>query len=81
MSMFNFGHLPDVEPAQPPQCYRCKRAEVASEDVFVTHCAECLAAIAAEVEAAFGDRGPAQAVLASHRAFAEWLRAHDVADA
>jgi hypothetical protein len=75
MWMFNHQNVPPYGTEVPREqaCYRCTRGEISQDDVFGSHCAGCLAELAAEAEHDFGDIGPAQAILANHRAFADWL--------
>jgi hypothetical protein len=77
VSMFNYGNVPPhgLEVPEHEACQRCSGRDVSDGDLFGSHCAQCLADIAAEVDADFGDAGRAQRMLAGHRAFADWLRA------
>jgi hypothetical protein len=76
--MFDFGAVPPgTQRPEAQLCRRCSRYSVSPDDVFGTHCAECLAGMRAEIEAEFGTHGPVQVVLANHRAFSEWLRIRD----
>jgi hypothetical protein len=75
--MFNYGHVPhDVEVADARLCYRCTVGLITPIDVFANHCTACLVAMTAEVDGDFGAGGPAQLLLARHRAFADWLHRH-----
>jgi hypothetical protein len=80
--MFHFGNVPHgTHPTLPRACGRCNHGLVSPADVFVDHCDRCLAELAAESEADLGDGGPVQGLLASHRAFGDWLRAHGTSGA
>ena len=73
--MFNQDSPPQArELAGELRCYRCNAGDISPLDVFGSHCDDCLAGMAAEVEVEFGEFGDAQALLARHRAFDEWLR-------
>jgi len=74
--MFNYGTPQGTEFAGAQRCYRCNVGLVSPIDVFDSHCTACLAGMHAEAERDFGDHGPAQSLLAKHRAFADWLRRH-----
>ena len=75
MWMFNQDSPPHTrELADDPPCYRCNAGDISPLDVFGSHCADCLIGMAAEVEVDFGEIGDVQALLANHRAFADWLR-------
>jgi hypothetical protein len=75
MSMFNYGDAQhDVEVADSQLCSGCGAELVSSLDLFANHCASCVVSMRAEVEGDFGAGGPAQLLLARHRAFDDWLQ-------